>query len=360
MSFSRRFGRLPQRLKITYSLIVLVVLASIGVFIWATLAGKIKPFAAAGEAELYLSPGQSYELGQTFGAPLNINTSGVEVSDIAVRSLHYNSLVLEVIDSDSGASGIQIAGDSLGGLQTIVNSVDPGAGKITYEIKIPDTNTPGFTGSARIALIGFRAIQAGRADFSFDFVSGQTGDTDVIAKDTGNDILVSAPLAFLTINDSSGPGGQSPSTGNPTPRQSSGCVKGCSPTPTSQVTPTEPPVNPEESPSPTEIVPGPTSTSTPTAISVVTPTPETSISAAPTSLISSPEEPIIMPTASAVTKLAGFAISSTLALTLYIGVPVLVVLIVFLIWWWRKKKRIEEGTEEAPKGEDEIDDDEMI
>ncbi len=357
MGFLRRAARLPKRLKITYSLIVLVVAAGIGVFVWATMTGKIKPFAAAGEAELYFSPGESYELGQTFGAPINVNTAGVEVSDIAVRSLHYNSSVLEVIDSDSGTAGIQIAGDSLGGLQTIVNSVDPGAGTITYEIRIPDTSTPGFTGSTRMALISFRAIQAGRADFSFDFASGQTGDSDVIAKDTGNDILVSAPSAFLIINDSSGPS-ETPDTGNPTPRQSSGCVKGCSPTPTSQATPTETTINPEETPTPTEL--NVSQTSTPTAIAEASPSALASPMTSPLEPLSSPSG-ILTPETSAPAKLfAGFAISSTAALFLYIGVPVVVVIAIFLFWWWRRKKRLGGESEESTKEEDEIDDDETI
>lgn len=357
MSFSRRFGRLPQRLKITYSLIVLIVIASIGVFIWGMLSGKIKPFAAAGEAALYLPAGVSYELGQTFSAPINVDTSGVEVSDIAVRFLHYNSSILEVIDSDPGGAGIQIAGDSLGGLQTVENSVDPVVGTVTYETKTPDASAVGFTGSARVALINFRAIQTGRADFSFDFTAGQTGDSDVIAKDTGNDILVSAPTTFLTINDSSVPG-ETPDSGNPTPRQSSGCVKGCSPTPTSVSEPLPTEVPPEESPSPVEL--NVSQTSPPTAIAEASPP-------ALASPMTSPSEPsfspsgILTPETSAPVKLfAGFAISSTAALFLYIGVPVVVVIAIFLIWWWKRKKRTEEGVEGSTKEEDEIDDDEMI
>ena len=356
MGFLRRTARLPKRLKITYSLIVLVVITGISVFIWATLTGKIKPFAAAGEAALNLSPGLSYELGQTFGAPINVDTSGVEVSDIAVRSLHYNSSVLEVIDSDSSTAGIQIAGDSLGGLQSLENSVDPAAGRITYEIKIPDTNTPGFTGSARVALISFRAIQAGRADFSFDFTAGQTGDTDVIAKETGNDILVSAPATFLTITSS---GGETPPPGgsSPTPRPSASCVKGCSPTPVPQPssTPTEIQM-PEESPSPVEL--NVSQTLTPATIAEASPQPSPSPLESPLELLTSPSEMITSETSPPTKLFAGFAISRTAALLLYIGVPVVVVVTVFFIWWWWRKKKISE--DERDKKSDEIDDDEMI
>jgi len=343
MGFLRRVGRLPQRLKLTYALIVFVVLFSIGVFIWAIFTGKITPFAAPAEATLNISAGVSYNVGQVFTADILIyNPTQTEISEIAVRFLNYNQSVLEAQS---------VEGVTLGNLSIVENQIE--AGKITYVVRLADSGLEGYRESGRIAIVTFRALAAGRADFTFDFTAGATGDSDVIEKATSTDILVSAPLSFVTIVGS--PGGSSPTPGDQTstpPRSPTPCIKGCSPTPLPPLSELQPTAeaSPEVSPTPIELVIGPQ-------------TPQTQYSPTPVGSISPTRTPTdefsdnyISPSASPVI-VAGFAISKTVALILYIGIPVVIVLIVFLIWWWKKKKKMTEGSVEQ---KDEIDDDEII
>lgn len=344
MGFLRRAARLPKRLKITYTLIVLVVLAGIGVFIWAAVTGKIKLFAA-GMASLNLSYSGPVSVDSVFPVYINLATDGTAISSVNIKYLHYDKNKLEL-------QGTQITPDSIADWNVTTNNVDSTSGTIEYSIDAKDAN--GFTGqTSRLAIINFKALANGDAHFIFDYTNN-LGDTDVLAKD-GTDILSATTDTYVTIGGSQPTPGEETSPPTPGPEPSGSCVKGCSPTPTP---PSSPPATPEESPSPTEIITAPTPT--PMEVALTTPTPTISASPLPSSRLSSPGEPLFVPEASPVTKLAGFTITPTIALSLYIGVPAIVVLIVFLAWWWRRKKK---GLSEETPGEKEeidIDDDEMI
>lgn len=345
MALSRRFSRLPNRLKVTYSLIVLIVLTGIGVFIWAAVTGKIKLFAA-GAASLNLSYSGPVSVDSVFPVYIELYTDGTAVGSVNIKYLHYDTVKLEL-------QGSQILPDSTSDWDVIANSVDSTAGTIEYSTLAKDAN--GFIAqTSRLAIINFKALATGDAHFIFDYTNNP-GDTDVLAKD-GTDILSATTDTSVTIESNQPAPGESAAPPAPGPRPSASCVKGCSPTPTP---PSSPPATAEESPSPTEIITAPTTT--PTEVALTTLTPTISASPTPTSRLSSPEEPLTAPQASPVTKLAGFAITPTIALSLYIGVPAIVVLIVFLLWWWRRKKKA--GLAEETPGEKEeidIDDDEMI
>lgn len=380
----RRLKRLPKRLQVIYSLIALVVLVGIATFIWAIVAGKITPLAAPGEASLSLqSDSSTYNPGVNFSVYINLDTGGAEVSEVAIRSLNYNTSVLDIVDSDQAAAGFQIAPGSLGDLAVLENSVDTTTGKITYVVKKPDASTPGFTGAGRVATVYFTAKASGTSNLSFDFTSGAVGDTDVVAQ--GNDILVSAATMTITV------GGNEAHTICDSSSQTCQTVSGaganqCSNDADCQVAtehhyvcnaakrvclkvsgagtnecvtyadclkPSPIPSTPAPSPLPS---PTPRLTSTPTAVAIVTPTPEVINSPSPYESFF-PSEFTPSPEVSPETKVAGFGISTTWALLLFIGVPVLITGAIFLIWWWRKKKK---GEFEPPEGNEDIDDDEMI
>lgn len=371
----RRLLRLPKRLQVIYSLIALVLVAGIATFIWAISAGKITPFAAEGEAALNLqSDSSSYNPGVNFTVYINLDTGGTEISEVAIRSLNYNPAVLDVVDQDQNQDGVQIAPGSLGDLNSTENSVDTGTGKITYV-----TQGSSFTGAGRVGTVYFTAKAAGTSPLSFDFTTS-IGDTDVIAAQGGNDILTSATSMTITVTGSeshtecsnqtcqtiSGSGANQCSNDADCQPQSfhfecyapkkvclkksgagtnqcvtySDCLKSPSP---------PPPPSPE---------PSPIESATPPIVTVetLTPTPSLEVTFSPIPETSTPSE-LPSPEVSPETKVAGFGISTTWALILFIGIPVLITAIIFLVWRWRKRKK---GEFEPPANEPDLDDDEMI
>ena len=384
----RRLKRLPKRLQVIYSLIALVILAGIATFIWAIVSGKIAPLATPGEASLSLQSDSSiYNPGVNFSVYINLDTGGTEVSEVAIRSLNYNTSVLDVVDQDENADGVQIASGKLGDLAVSENMVDTGSGKITYVVRA-GTDTAGFTGAGRVATIYFTAKASGTSNLSFDFTAGTIGDTDVIAKADKNDILVSAAAMTITI------GGNEAHTvcnlSNRTCETVSGVgANQCSNDADCQVAASEhhyvcnaakhvclkvsgagvnecvtyadclkpSPSPPTAPPSPTPAEPSPVTLETPTPAVTQTPISIGMISPTPEILSPAPEEGPPSPTASPETKIAGFGISKTWALILFIGIPVLITGAVFLVWWWKKKKKAEF---EPSEGGEDIDDDEMI
>lgn len=376
----RRLQRLPKRLQIIYSLIALVLVVGIATFIWAISAGKITPFAAAGEAALSLqSDSSSYNPGVSFTVYINLDTGGTEVSQVAIRSLNYNPAVLDVVDQDQNQDGVQIAPGSLGNLNPTENSVDTGTGKITYVAQ-----GSSFTGAGRVGTVYFTTKAAGTSPLSFDF-SSSIGDTDVIAAQGGNDILTSATPMTITVTGSeshtecnssnqtcqtvSGSGANQCSNDADCQPQSyhyecyapkKVCLKKSGSGTNQCVTysdclksPSPPPSSPGPSPEPSPI-----QSATPPIVSIETstPTPSPEVTFSPIPETSAPsEEP--SPAVSPETKVAGFGISTTWALILFIGIPVLITAIIFLVWRWRKGKK---GEFEPPTNEPDLDDDEMI
>ncbi len=343
MAFLRRMSRLPNRLKITYSLIALVVIAGIGLFIWSVISGKIKPFAATEEATLTVRTTSPINIGETFSMFITLyNSSGSGISAVNLKYFNYDRAKLEVITVNP---------DSTGDWDVVTNSVDATTGKIDYAVTAKDT-TNGFTGtSSQLISIQLRALASGEAQVWFDYTSN-VGDTDVLLLN-GSDILTSPQINFVTINSTAAsptPPTSEPTSGS-TPHQTpTGCVKGCSPTPTQETT-AEPTPTSEESP-PEEVS---TTTPSPEQIAQVTPTPTPmeSILLSPTvSFI--PIFTGVSPTATPVLiKLAGFSISKPVAIVLYILIPVLIVGIAFLIWWLRHKKtKIEDDTSSNDEDED--------
>src|SRR5690349_18537038 len=87
---------------------------------------------AASAATLKLSPTSgSYTAGQIFTVDVNLDTTGANVDGVDLYRLHFNQNVLQVQDSDSGTSGIQIGDGHLLPL-TLTNTADNAAGTIIF------------------------------------------------------------------------------------------------------------------------------------------------------------------------------------------------------------------------------------
>ncbi len=161
----------------------------LGVF--AALFFAQKAFAAT----LALSPtSSSTGSGQQFTVQIILNTTGQNVDGVDIFSLHYNPSFLQVVDSNTGLAGIQIApGSSLP--VTLINAADNSAGTIQFSQTASGGTT--FNGTGTIATITFLANNLGTSPVTFDFTPGSTSDTNVAAG--GSDLLTAVTNGSYTV-----------------------------------------------------------------------------------------------------------------------------------------------------------------
>ncbi len=173
--------------------------------------------AYASAATLSLSPTTgSHAAESTFEVKILLDTKSVATNgtDAIVR---FDPNALQVVDSNASSSGTQIQPGSLYP-QTSYNSVDNGAGKITFSGS-KSGSSPGYNGSGTLATITFQAVkEATDSEVTLDFISGSTTDSNVIDS-SSKDVLTAVTDAKFTItasesstpepSDSSGASGNS-------------------------------------------------------------------------------------------------------------------------------------------------------
>ncbi len=183
--------------KIIYSLTPVLFLAFL-------FGNPIKVLAAT----LILSPAsKSVTVGQTITVDILLDTQGAGIDGVDVYSLHYNSSILEVVDANSGTSGIQITPGSLLPI-TLTNTVSNGI------IQFSQVSSGGtsYTGSGKLATITFKGLSNGTSAVTFDFAPGSTSDSNVAGG--GQDKLSSVGNGSYTV---SGGTGVPPPTPTPLP-----------------------------------------------------------------------------------------------------------------------------------------------
>ncbi|TSC75294.1 MAG: hypothetical protein G01um101430_501 [Parcubacteria group bacterium Gr01-1014_30] len=114
--------------------------------------------------------------GETFSVDITLDSGQGGVDGVDIYSLNYDPSLLQVVDSDPEKPGVQIVpGDVLP--VNVYNSVDTKAGNIKFsQLTNPGTT---FTGRGVLATIPFKALSAGIAYLTFDFVKGSTVDSNV-------------------------------------------------------------------------------------------------------------------------------------------------------------------------------------
>ena len=153
----------------------------------------------ASAATLSLSPSSgSVGQGQTFTVQVILNTTGQNVDGVDLYSLRFNASRLQVVDSNSGTSGVQIAPGSAFPI-TLINTVDNAAGTIQFsQTASGGTN---YNGTGTIATITFTGSSQGTAAVTFDFTAGSTSDTNVAS--AGTDLLTSVTNGNYTVTTAS-------------------------------------------------------------------------------------------------------------------------------------------------------------
>lgn len=179
----------------------------------------------ASAATLSVSPSsKSVNAGETFTVTVNLDTQNTAIDGVDLRYLNFNPTLLQVVDSNVSASGVQITPGTLMPA-TVSNNVNNSLGRIAFS----QVTTGGskYTGSGVLATISFKALYGGTAALTFDYVSNRTTDSNVAA--LGTDVLNSVVNGSYTISGASAPVGSVPPggaytgsiTGSPTP-----CVSG--------------------------------------------------------------------------------------------------------------------------------------
>jgi hypothetical protein len=173
--------------------LICLLVAGIAVF----LVGKISNTAEAqATATLTLSPtSASVAVNQTFTVNVNLNTAGAPVDGVDIYMLRFNPTVLQVVDSNGGVAGIQIAPGALMS-NTAINTVDNSAGTIQFSQSTSGGSS--FTGSGVLATITFRGNAGGSSTVNFDFSVGSTSDTNAAYQ--GVDRLSSVTNANFTVD----------------------------------------------------------------------------------------------------------------------------------------------------------------
>jgi peptidoglycan hydrolase-like protein with peptidoglycan-binding domain len=166
------------------------------IFITATIL--LLPFAASA-ATLSLSPfSQSVNVGDTFSINVNLDTQNVSIDGVDLRYINYNPALLQVQDSNTSASGVQIVPGTLMPA-TLANIVDASLGRITFSQVAAGGNK--YKGIGVLATINFKALSAGTDSVTFNYASANTKDSNVAA--AGVDVLTAVTNGSYTINATS-------------------------------------------------------------------------------------------------------------------------------------------------------------
>lgn len=114
--------------------------------------------------------------GQTFTVDIVLNTESVPIDGVDILSLHYNPTILQIQDSVSSVSGVQITPGTLLALN-LVNSINAVSGTVQFSQVAQGGNA--FNGSGKLASITFKAVTAGTSQVTIDFTPGSVTDSNV-------------------------------------------------------------------------------------------------------------------------------------------------------------------------------------
>jgi hypothetical protein len=202
-----------------------------------TILISIKPVTNVLAASLSLFPSSgNFTVGSLMRVDIILNTESAPVHGVDVNALNYDKTKLHPIDQNPDVNGVQIKpGELLD--TTVYNNIDTNAGKIVFSQV--SSNGQKFNGTGLLASVFFNVLQTGTTTLTFDFLVGNTMDSNVASN--GDDVLTSVINGFYTLNPSPSPipnpaqsgggggggGGGAPLITNPLP----------SPTPTPTPTP---------------------------------------------------------------------------------------------------------------------------
>ena len=162
-------------------------------------------------ATLVMTPSSgSYRVGDTFAVTILLNTQNAPIDAVDIRYLNYDSAVLEVMDDNEKATGVQIMPGTLMPA-TVANVVDNAQGKLVFSQLTAGGTTFSNTTDQALFTVRFRVKGNGYGNVSLNFTPGKTNDANVVSKVT--DVLVSVNNELFTLGN---PQEKNPATGKPT------------------------------------------------------------------------------------------------------------------------------------------------
>lgn len=156
---------------------------------------------SAGAATLSVSPvSGTYNINNIFQLDILVDTQSQPIDGVDINALNYNPAILEVQDQNPSTAGVQITPGSLMP-NTVFNSVNVQAGKIVFSQLTAGGQT--YNGQGILASINFKVLQTSIASLSFNFISGQTTDSNVSS--AGSDLLAGVTNGSYSLIESPSP-----------------------------------------------------------------------------------------------------------------------------------------------------------
>jgi hypothetical protein len=152
-----------------------------------------------GAARLFATPKEkAVKVGDQFSVDLMLSTGSDSTSgvDAVVR---YDADLLEIVDADSAATGIQIAPGALFDF-TPLNEVIQATGSINFSASQQPTNNAVTTTDGKLATVTFKAKAAGKATLRYTFTPGDLSDSNVIKPTDGRDLLNVVEEATINVS----------------------------------------------------------------------------------------------------------------------------------------------------------------
>lgn len=194
-----------EMIKRTYVASILVVAAVVGgvtlVNINKQNNGSVVTYAdvPVGSARLALTKeANTVKVGEEFTVDVLLST-GTDATSGVDTVLRYDPNIIEVVDADTAASGIQIKAGSLFDFVPF-NSTTLATGVISFSASQQPTSKPVTVSEGKLATVTFKAKAAGKSDVSFEFTPGLLSDSNVVKPSDGRDLLSSVGNATVTVS----------------------------------------------------------------------------------------------------------------------------------------------------------------
>ena len=184
-----------QQQKILYGVLALLALGVIIFLIDKNRSLDVNTQDSKVGAILLLDPNnETAKLNSLFAIDIVLDTANQPIDGVDVFVLHYDPLVIQVVDDIPEQEGIQIQAGSILSINA-ANIVDQSAGTIKFsQVATGGTN---FSGRGILATIHFKAVKMGVSNLKFDFKPGSTTDTNVAYQ--GHDQLIQVENAVYSI-----------------------------------------------------------------------------------------------------------------------------------------------------------------
>lgn len=152
-----------------------------------------------GTAQITVAPSAtSVKVGDQITATITIDTKGGESVGTDVV-LDYDPSILEVVDADSAAAGVQITKGTLYDFVPL-NTVLLATGRISYSAAQQPTN-PSYKGAGTLATVTFKAKAPGDSQLAFEFQPGSLRDTNIVKANDSRDLLSKVTNAEVTVTN---------------------------------------------------------------------------------------------------------------------------------------------------------------